>query len=255
MNIRLDNKVALITGGGKGIGQAVALSFAESGADIVICDIDFESAERTASQVKQLGRRALALRTNVAESAECQRMVDETVEAFGHLDVLVNNAGISHPMPSVTMTPEIWNSIISIDLNGVFFASQATARQMIKQGGGAIISLSSMAGRLGFAGRAPYCAAKAGVIALTQVFAVEWAEYNIRVNAVAPGYINTELVEKNVARGMVDIAGVTHRTPMKRLGTPEEVASVIVLLASEQMGYVTGETIGIDGGWVANGGW
>ena len=126
---------------------------------------------------------------------------------------------------------------------------------MIKQGGGIIVSLSSLSGRLGFAGRAPYCAAKAGVIALTQVFAVEWAEYNIRVNAVAPGYINTELVEKNVARGVVDIEGVMRRTPMKRLGSAEEVAAVLVMLASEQMSFVTGETIGIDGGWVANGGW
>lgn len=120
---------------------------------------------------------------------------------------------------------------------------------------GIVVSLSSLSGRLGFAGRAPYCAAKAGVIALTQVFAVEWAEYNIRVNAVAPGYINTELVEKNVARGVVDIAGVMRRTPMKRLGSAEEVAAVLVMLASEQMSFVTGETIGIDGGWVANGGW
>ena len=147
------------------------------------------------------------------------------------------------------------DQIIGVDLNGVFFASQAAARQMIKQGGGTIVSLSSLSGRLGFAGRAPYCAAKAGVIALTQVFAVEWAEHHIRVNAVAPGYINTELVEKNVARGVVDIEGVTRRTPMKRLGTADEVASVLVLLASDQMSFVTGETIGIDGGWVANGGW
>jgi len=256
MDIRLDNKVVLITGGGKGIGRAAAFLFAACGADVAIGDIDLESAQDTVNKVQQqAGRRAVALRANVAEAAECQSMVDETVAALGRLDVLINNAGISHPMASVEMTPEVWNRIIGVDLSGVFFASQAAATQMIKQGGGAIVSLSSIAGRVGFAGRAPYGAAKAGVIALTKILAVEWAEFNIRVNAVAPGYISTELVETNVARGLVDIAGVTRRTPLKRLGTPDEVASVLVLLASDQMSYVTGETVGIDGGWVAYGGW
>lgn len=193
MDIRLDGKVVLITGGAKGIGQAAALRFAECGADTAICDIDLDGARETAEKVQYIGRRAIALQTNVADPDECQHMVDKTVAALGRLDVLVNNAGVSHPMASVDMTPDIWNRIISVDLNGVFFASQAAARQMIKQGGGTIISLSSMAGRVGFAGRAPYCAAKAGVIALTQVFAVEWAEHNIRVNAVAPGYIRNHL--------------------------------------------------------------
>ena len=255
MDIRLDNKVVLITGGGKGIGKAAAHCFAESGADVAIGDIDLDSAEQTAESVRKRGRRSVAFKVDVANPGDGQLLVDQTVEALGRLDVLINNAGISHPMPSVEMPAEIWKSIISVDLDGVFFVSQAAARQMIKQGGGAIVSLASVSGRLGFAGRAPYCAAKAGVIALTQVFAVEWASHNIRVNAVAPGYISTELVEKNVARGVVDIAGVSRRTPMNRLGTPEEVASVLVLLASDQMAYVTGETIGVDGGYAAYGGW
>jgi NAD(P)-dependent dehydrogenase (short-subunit alcohol dehydrogenase family) len=153
------------------------------------------------------------------------------------------------------MPPQLWNQVTGINLSGVFYSSQAAARQMHKQGGGVIISIASMAGKLGFPGRAPYCAAKAGVIALTQTLGCEWASAHIRVNAVAPGYVMTEMVERNVQSGAVNLEKVNQRTPMGRAASPQEVADLVVMLASDYAVYVTGETVSIDGGWTAYGSW
>ncbi len=255
MEIRFDGRVALITGGGNGIGREVALVLANSGADIAITDLDRQSGEETAQLVRAEGRECLVIEADVSIPADCERAVDETVRKFGRLDIQINNAGISKPTPSIEMSPDLWNRIISIDLSGVFFSSQAAARQMFKQGGGVIISLASMSGALGFPGRAPYCAAKAGVISLTQTLGCEWASQNIRVNAVAPGYVMTALVERNVASGAVNLDTVNQRTPLGRVASPREVANVIAMLASDYASYVTGETVYIDGGWTAYGGW
>lgn len=256
MDIRLDGKVALITGGSKGIGRSIGLLMASSGARVVIADLDTSQGEQTASEIRAAGGTCLVVPANVSDPAVCTEMVARAVAAFGSLDIAVNSAGVSQPMPSLEMTSEVWMRVIDINLSGVFYSCQAEARQMMAQGtGGSIISLSSMAGKVGFPMRAPYCASKAGVIALTQVLATEWASARIRVNALAPGYIMTELVETNVTRGVVDLEAVNRRTPLGRIGTPEEVASVAVFLASDQASYVTGETIAIDGAWTAYGGW
>ena len=256
MQIDFSSKVTLVTGGAKGIGRAVALAFAASGASVVVADMDTDASAKTAAEIRALGAACLVVEANVADPLSCQAMVQAAVTTFGQLDIQINNAGISHPHDSLTMPSEYWQRIIDINLGGVFYSSQAAARQMVQQSlGGVIISLASISGALGFPGRAPYCASKAGVIALTQVLACEWAEHNIRVNAVAPGYIQTDLVDANIRRGVVDAAAVRRRTPLGRLGTPDDVANAIVLLCSDQASYITGETLYVDGGWTAYGGW
>ncbi|MFZ4816783.1 MAG: SDR family NAD(P)-dependent oxidoreductase [Phototrophicaceae bacterium] len=252
MNISFKNTVTLVTGGANGIGKAVSQTFNTLGAQVAIFDRDETAATQTATELSKLGHVPLVIVGDVSNAADCRQAVDRVVEQFGRLDVLVNCAGISKPIPSVEMPIEDWDSIIAVDLNGVFYFSQAAARQMIKQKSGNIVSISSISAALGFPMRAPYCAAKAAVEALTRVLASEWAIHNIRVNAVAPGYIMTELVSKNVERGVVDLKSVEQRTPLGRLGQPEEIASVIAMIVSEYGAYITGETIYVDGGYTAS---
>lgn len=256
MEIHFDGKVALITGGARGIGFAIAQVLAQSRAAVVLTDIDVEAGQAAAAQLEQAGAQCVFVELNTVDPDSCGNAVRQAVQHFGRLDIQVNNAGISRPMDSLEMPADLWNRIIGINLSGVFFSSQAAARQMIAQGnGGSIISLSSMAGLVGFPMRAPYCAAKAGVVALTQTLACEWAPHNIRVNAVAPGYVMTDLVRTNVASGAVDLDVVNKRTPLGRVADPVEIANVVAMLASDQASYVTGETVSIDGGWVQYGGW
>ena len=255
MEITFQDKVVIVTGGAKGIGRAIGLAFAQAGARMVVADIDVAAAEATAEELRPFGQDCMHIAVDVADPAACTRLAGAAVERFGAIDVLVNNAGISQPQASVDMPPELWDRIIGIDLSGAFFCSQAVARHMIPRGSGAIISISSIAGYVGFPGRAPYCAAKAGLIALTQVLGCEWAAHGIRVNAVAPGYVMTELVEKNVERGIVSLAAVERRTPLGRIATPDDVARAVLMLASDQAAYVTGQTLPVDGGWTAYGGW
>ena len=255
MDLRFDHQVVLVTGGAKGIGFAIATAFARSGASLVIADIDLAQAELAAESIRALGGPCLPVQADTADDAACERMVTAAVAHFGRLDVQINNAGISKPTPSLEMPAELWHRIIGINLSGVFFSSCAAARHMTRHGGGVIISIASIAAAVGFPGRAPYCAAKAGVVALTQTLGSEWAAANVRVNAVAPGYVMTELVERNIASGAVDASAVEHRTPLGRFGTPEDVANAVVMLAAPQAGFVTGTTLYVDGGWTAYGGW
>lgn len=242
-------RVALITGGASGIGKAVAGQLAGLGARLAIADRNIEGAEALASQLGS--DRALALDVDVADPASVNAMVDAVTDRFGRLDILVHSAGVGIERGFLETTAEEWQRLIDIDLSGTFYCAQAAARKMVAQGYGRIVTLSSTAGLRGGTGRAAYGAAKAGVVGLTKVMAVELAPYGVTANALAPGAIETELVARmhSEETRRVYRAGI----PMDRYGTPDETAFTAVFLASEQAGYVTGHILGVDGGFLAAG--
>jgi len=252
--MKLKNKVAIITGAAKGIGRAIAIEFVKEGAKVVIADIDFEGAKRTVEDIKKLGGEAIAVRVNVADPNDVEVMVKKTLDAFGKIDILINNAGIAIQKPALEMTLDEWKKIIDVNLTGVFLCSQAVGRVMVKQGGGVIINMASMLGFIAIPKRSAYCASKAGVIGLTKELAVEWAKYGIRVVGVAPGWVATKRVIELTKKGVVNEEVVKTLTPMGRMATPEEVAKLMVFLASDDASFITGETVLIDGGYVAYGG-
>ena len=247
--MKLKDKVALVTGGSRGIGKAICMAFASEGAAVAVNATTFEGADRTAEEIRRGGGRAMAVKANVAEPGEVSEMVDKVVAQFGRLDILVNNAGISMAKPSAEIPLEDWKRAIDIDLNGVFYCSQAAGRQMLRQKGGNIINMSSMYGIVVAPARAAYSTSKGGINAMTKVLAVEWAGSNIRVNAICPGYITTELITDLIGRGVLDEAKLARRCPMGRLGNVDEVAKVALFLASEDSSYINGQSIVVDGGW------
>lgn len=247
--MRLQDKVALVTGGSRGIGRAICLAFAAQGAAVAVNATTYEGADKTAEEIRRQGGRAMAVKANVADPQEVNAMVEEVVSGFGRLDIMVNNAGISMAKASADIPLEDWNRAIDIDLNGVFYCSQAAGRQMLKQKSGNIINMSSMFGLVVAPGRAAYSTSKGGINAMTKVLGVEWAKENIRVNAICPGYITTELVTDLIGKKILDQAKLSRRCPMGRLGNVDEVAKVAVFLASDDASYITGQTIVVDGGW------
>jgi len=251
--MKLKDKVALVTGGSRGIGRAVSLALASEGAHVAVNATTFEGADKTAGEIRQMGRRSIAIKANVSDSQEVYGMVDRVMDEFGRLDILVNNAGISMAKPSAEIPLEDWNRAINIDLNGVFYCSQAAGRQMIKQNSGNIINMSSMYGIVAAPARAAYSTSKGGINAMTRVLGVEWAQNNIRVNAICPGYILTELVTELIEQGVLDETKLSRRCPMGRLGSVDEVAKVAVFLASDDSSYISGQTIVVDGGWSVHG--
>ncbi|MCD6570495.1 MAG: glucose 1-dehydrogenase [Deltaproteobacteria bacterium] len=245
----LENKVALVTGGGRGIGRAIALAFAKKGADIVINEIDMPAAEKVVAEVKALGCRSIGVKADVSIKKEIEGMVETAIKEFGKIDILVNNAGISIVGPSEELEESRWNKGIGIDLNGVFFCSQVVGREMINRKRGNIINIASIAGIGALPIRATYCTAKGGVIMLTKSLACDWARYNIRVNAIAPGYIKTEMVEDLIKKGQYDEEALARRAPAGRMGLPEDVANAAVFLASDESDYIAGHTLVVDGAW------
>jgi len=251
MSAQLDfsNRVALVTGGASGIGRAVATQLAGLGAKLAIADRNTDGAEAV---VQELGTDcAVALAVDVANPDSVSAMTDAVIDRFGRLDILVHCAGVGIERGFLDTTPEEWQSLIDIDLSGTFYCAQAAARKMVPQSYGRIVTLSSTAGLRGGTGRAAYGAAKAGVVGLTKVMAVELASHGITANALAPGAIETDLVAKmhSDETRRVYRAGI----PMDRYGTPDETAFTAVFLASEQAGYVTGHVLGVDGGFLAAG--
>jgi NAD(P)-dependent dehydrogenase (short-subunit alcohol dehydrogenase family) len=251
--MRLLDKVGIVTGAGRGIGEAIARRFSREGAKVAISDIDLPGAESVAESLRNSGREALAIKANVADKSEVEAMVKRVVDTFGRVDILVNNAGMSVVGASAELEESRWRQGIDVMLTGVFFCSQAAGREMIKQKYGKIISISSINGIGAFPERVCYNSAKAGVMGLTRVLGCEWAKYNINVNAVAPGYVNTQLVADLVEKGQLDVAELAGRTPLGRLAECEEIADAIVFLASEESKYMEGQTIVVDGGWSAYG--
>ncbi|MGB6009541.1 SDR family NAD(P)-dependent oxidoreductase [Castellaniella sp.] len=242
---------ALVTGGAAGIGLATARLLASQQYDVCLLDLNAESA---ASHAQELGERHIGLGCDVGDEASVRQAVGEAIRRLGRIDVLVNNAGVGdQPVPTLEQDADLFSKVLDTHLRGTFLMSQAVGAHMIERGGGAIVNLSSIAAFGGIPGRNAYAAAKAGISAMTRSLACEWARRHVRVNAVAPGYTRTELIEKLEARGALDTSGIMSRTPMGRLAEPDEIAQVIAFLASGQASYITGATVPVDGGWTAFG--
>lgn len=242
----LEGKVAIVTGAAQGIGRAVALLLAQRGAAVAVADIHGDSAARTAREIMEAGGQAAAIRADVSSVADVSAMVEDTVQAFGGLDILVNNAGILHSTPIEDITEAEWDSILAVNLKGVFFAMQKAVPHMRARGGGRIVNMSSLAGRMGgYANGVAYSASKAGVIGLTMAVARRVAPHNITVNAVAPGTTQTDILKNLNAE---QIESLKQSIPLKRLGTPEKVAETVAFLASDAADYITGAVIDVNGG-------
>jgi 3-oxoacyl-[acyl-carrier protein] reductase len=244
--MRFEGKVAIITGAGRGIGKAIAERLASEGADVVICDIDKEAAERTAEEIRsKYSVKAMAISADVANEGDVNSMVEETIKNFGRVDFLINNAGITKDSLLLRMSEEEWDKVIAVDLKSVFLCTRAVIRHMMRQKFGRIVNISSVIGLRGNVGQANYASAKAGIIGFTKSAARELAGRNITVNAVAPGYIQTEMTERlpqEVKEEMLK------QVPLGRPGQPEDVAGVVAFLCSEDASYITGEIIRVDGG-------
>ena len=244
----LTGKVALVTGASRGIGQAVAVELAKAGADVIVNYIGNEAvAQETVEKVEALGRKALKIKADVGNADEVQAMVDEAHAAFGHIDVLVNNAGITRDGLLIRMKDSDWDDVLNINLKGVYLVSKAVAKLMVKQRSGRIINMTSVSGVTGNVGQANYAAAKAGVIGFTKTCAKELAARGITVNAVAPGFIETAMTDVLPEKIKEGIAATV---PLGRMGQPEEIAGVVTFLASDFARYITGQVLNVDGGMV-----
>jgi NAD(P)-dependent dehydrogenase (short-subunit alcohol dehydrogenase family) len=252
--MRLQDKVCVITGAAQGIGRAIADEFAREGGRLAILDIDLGGARNAAADLRADGAEAEAFECDVSDRASVFSVADEIAGALGPCDVLVNNAGLALMGPSIDFSESDWRRSIDVMQTGVFFCSQAFGRQMIAERRGAIVNIASMNATVAFPMRLAYNAAKAAVVSMTQVLAIEWAEYGVRVNAIGPGVTKTTLVEKAIQQGLVDEAAYIERTPQRRLGRPEEIAKAVLFLASEEdSSFVTGTFLIADGGWSAYG--
>jgi NAD(P)-dependent dehydrogenase (short-subunit alcohol dehydrogenase family) len=247
----LSNKVAIVTGSGQGIGEGIAIALAEAGANLSIIDINIDTANRVLEKIKQINRNPIAIKCDVSNYSQVEKMRDDTLKAFGHIDILVNNAAIGAlPIPTEDLDLEKWNKIIEINLTGVFICSQVVGRTMIKQKNGRIINISSMTGMIVNKGFyvAPYASAKAGVIMLTKSLAMDWSKYNIRVNAIAPGYFNTSL-NAHIIENKELYNKVIELVPIGRFGDVSELGGAVVFLSSDASSYITGHIMVIDGGY------
>ncbi len=246
--MRLQDKVAIITGGGKGIGRATALSFVREGAKVVIADMDEEATTSLVEEITASGGSALGISVDVANADSVQAMVQSTRDwGGGRIDVLINNAGIIKDALLPKMTEDTWDAVINVNLKGVWLCSRAVAPVMVEQGSGSIINASSVVGLYGNTGQSNYAASKGGVIAMTYTWAVELGPKGVRVNAIAPGFIVTPMTQRLLKR-IADT--LTERTPLRRLGQPEDVANVYLFLASDESSFITGQVIEVSGGFM-----
>jgi 3-oxoacyl-[acyl-carrier protein] reductase len=248
--MRLENKVAVVTGSGSGIGQGIALAYAKEGAHIVVADVNGHGARETVASIEASGGRAIAIETDVTIPAQVQSMIDVCLSTFDRIDVLVNVAGIVSACAVLDTTAEQWDQILSVNLKGTFLCLQAAARVMVKQGSGTIINTTSILGKRARPNRAAYCASKAGIILLTQTAAMELGPLGVRVNAIAPGSIETPLV-KSAPASPEELAKKISAIPLRRRGDPDDLVGPAIFLASDDAKYVTGDVLTVDGGLIA----
>ncbi len=246
--MRLKNKVAIVTGGGTGIGRSIALKFAQEGAYVVICGRRKEPLEATVKLIEATGGEAIYCITDVSSSAQIQDMVETTLMKWGQIDILVNNAGIYIAHDIASMNENEWDKVMSVDAKGVFLASKAVLPHMLKQEKGKIINIASIAGLFGFEKSAAYCAAKGAIVNLTREMALDYAHHGIFVNAIAPGVIESDMTkpflsDKDAKKAFLD------KIPVGSIGTPEDIAYAAVYLGSDESNYVVGQTLVVDGGW------
>jgi len=245
----LRGEVAIVTGGSQGLGKEMGRALAQNGATVILASRNLEKLKAAAHEIVEAGGKAEAIRCDISKFADVQNLVEQTVGAFSKIDILINNAGMNvPPRPLVDFPEEDWQRVIDTNLKGTYYCCKAVGPEMIKRRKGRIINISSMAGTVGFPGMGPYGAAKAGIIQMTKVLALELAEYNITVNAIAPGFFDTPLRD-NIRKNQKLVDWTLERTPLRRCGLPKELTGLAVLLSSGASSYITGQTICIDGGW------
>ena len=241
----LTDRVAIVTGAGRGIGRAIALKLAGMGAAVVVSDILEKEAGEVAKEIKAGGGQSLVCLADVSQAADVTRLVEETLAAYGRIDILVNNAGIARDQLLLRMSEEDWDKVIDVDLKSVFLCTKAVLRHMLKARWGRVISLSSIAGLVGNPGQANYSSAKAGIVGFTRTVAREVGSHGITINAVAPGFIETDMTSQMKEELRQEIK---EHIPLDRFGTPQDVAEAVAFLASEEAGYITGQVLSINGG-------
>ena len=249
----LKEKVAIITGSRQGMGKSHAIKLAQAGAKVVVSDISLEDCQKVVEEIKNNNGEAIAVKCDVTQKEDVDNMVKAAIDKWGKLDILVNNAGICQFKPFLDLTEEEWERTIDINLKGYFLCAQAAAKEMVKQKSGAIVNVASVAmGQVGvgFATLAHYSASKGGIVAMTETIAIELGPYNIRVNAIAPGVIETAMLDP-VKQDPKAMEGILARVPLHRVGKPEEVSNLVLFLASDASSYITGSTSVVDGGWLA----
>ncbi|MFH1180823.1 MAG: 3-oxoacyl-ACP reductase family protein [bacterium] len=249
----LKDKVAIITGARRGMGRADALVLAREGVKVVVSDVSQGECEKVVEEIKKNKGEAIAVECDVSKKEDVEKMVGEAIKKWGRVDILVNNAGICQFKPFLELTEEEWNKTIDINLKGYFLCAQAAAKEMAKQKSGVIVNIASVAmGQqgVGFPALVHYCASKGGIAAMTEAMALELAPLGIRVNAIAPGAIDTPMID-SVKADQKTMEGMLARVPLRRMGKPEDIASAVKFLASDESSYMTGATIVVDGGWLA----
>jgi 3-oxoacyl-[acyl-carrier protein] reductase len=245
--INLHDKVALVTGSARGIGAAIAFKLAEAGCDLVISDINLAGAQTVAAKIEDMGRHAIAFQSDVSKLTQAEILIKESIDKFGKIDILVNNAGINRDNLLLRMSEAEWDSVITVNLKGTFNCIKAVVRPMMKQRSGKIINISSVVGVMGNAGQSNYSASKAGIIGLTKSVAKEFGSRNIQVNAVAPGYIETDMTKDLPESAKKDFLTII---PLQRAGQADDVANGVLFLASSLSDYITGQVLHVDGGMV-----
>ena len=244
--MRLKDQVALITGGAQGIGKAIAMRLAGEGAHLILSDVEEATLQATAAQLAQeKGIKTLGIKANVAQFADCEKLVEQSLDKFGRIDILINNAGITRDNLLMRMSDEEWDAVLAVNLKGVFNCTKAAVRPMLKQRQGRIVNIASVVGLMGNAGQANYAASKGGVVALTKTCAREFASRNVLVNAVAPGFIRTRMTD---ALSEEQKKKLLELIPLGRLGEPDDVAKVVLFLCSDESSYITGHVVSVNGG-------